>query len=171
MPEEPKAEETAKTIGTKEMADMASLYHVPMSEGTIKGIAGEGEVPPEKAKAFEEYLKTAAQGLYPSLAPQIAAGIPTGHLLDPYRQVAKQMLGENFEPDFINDHKSAAALNASTDPKTGRPTPMTLDQWKQHIMSEPKFGWGYTKEAHDRVNTILENLKAGLEAPVQRSAQ
>lgn len=161
MPEE-KAP-TKESMTPSKMQELAHLYQVPMSEGTLKQIAGDGEVSPEKANAFEEYLKTAAQGLYPAFAPQIAAGIPTAHLLDPYRQVGKQMLGENFEPDFVNDLKSSAALNGSTDPKTGRPIPMTLDQWRQHIMNEPSFGWGYTPQAHQRVNSILAMLKQGLD--------
>ena len=107
MPEE-KVEE--KTMGVSDMKDLAHKYQVPMAESTLREIVGEGGVTPAKANAFEEYLKTTAQGLYPAFAPQIAAGIPTAHLLDPYRQIGKQTLGEQFEPDFINDHKSAAAL-------------------------------------------------------------
>ena len=163
MPDEKPVQSEEKTMGPSEMEALANLYQVPVSKGTLKQIVGDGEVAPEKSKAFEEYLKTSAQGLYPSLAPQIAAGIPTAHLLDPYRQIGKQMLGENFEPDFINDVKSSAALHGSTDEKTGRPVPMTLEQWKQHIMSEPGFGWGYTAQAHERVNSMLSMLKQGLE--------
>jgi hypothetical protein len=74
------------------LKDLAHNYHVPMSDETLKAIADKG-VDPKKMQAFEEYLKTAAQGLYPTLAPQIAAGIPTGYLLDPYRQLGKQVLG------------------------------------------------------------------------------
>jgi len=143
---------------------MADMYHVPISDGTIKDIAGENPTP-EKAKAFEDYLKVSAQGLFPTLAPQIAAGIPTANLLDPYRQLGKQMLGENFTPDFVNDPKASVALTGGVHPETGRPAPMSLDQWKQHLMTEPGFGWGYTKQAHERVNMLLENLRQGLEAP------
>jgi hypothetical protein len=159
------AEETTEqkpSIGLPEMKDLAHKYQVPVSDGTLKEIVGEGDVAPEKATAFEEYLKTAAQGLYPSFAPQIAAGIPTAHLLDPYRQVGKQMLGENFDPDFLNSPLASAALNGSTDPKTGRSVPMTLDQWRNHIMKEPGFGWGYTNDAHQRVQMVLNNLKEGM---------
>jgi len=156
-------EETApQALGPDHFMQMAHNYQVPVSQGTVQQIIGESGTP-EKAKAFEEYLKTSAQGLYPAFAPQIAAGIPTAFLLDPYRQTAKQMLGENFEPDFANDAKSSAALHGGRDEKTGRPTPMSLDQWRTHIMSEPGFGWGRTPDAHQRVNTILNTLKSGLE--------
>ena len=156
-------EETApQALGADHFMQMAHNYQVPVSEGTIQQIVGDNATP-EKAKSFEDYLKTSAQGLYPSFAPQIAAGIPTAFLLDPYRQTAKQMLGENFEPDFLNDAKASAALTGGRDEKTGRPIPMSLDQWRSHIMAEPGFGLGYTKDAHERVNTMLATLKSGLE--------
>lgn len=150
-----------KVMGSSELAQMAHNYQVPMSEETIKQIAGDG-ADAGRVGAFENYLKTAAQGLYPSFAEQIANGIPTAYLLDPYRQVAKQMLGENFEPDFVNDAKSQAALMGSRDPKTGRPVPMSIGEWQDHIRNEPAFGWAYTPEAHARAEMMLGNLKKGL---------
>ena len=154
-------EEIKETVAPERFAQMAHDYQVPISNETIKQIAGDG-ADPSKAKAFEEYLKTTAQGLYPSFAPQIAAGIPTAYLLEPYRQTAKKILGENFEPDFANDPKSAAALMGGRDEKTGRPVPMNLEEWKQHIRTEPGFGWGYTEEAHDHVNSILATAQQAL---------
>lgn len=165
--EKPTQSTESAPITTGHLKEMAARYMVPMSEGTIKEIAGEGNVEPSRAKAFEEYLKTTAKGLYPSFASHIDSGIPTANLLDPYRQVGKQMLGENFEPDFVNDPKSAAALRGGSDPKTGAPVPMTLDQWRQHIKQEDSFGWGYTSEAHATVNTMLSTLKSALEAPAR----
>jgi hypothetical protein len=161
------AQETApaeKTMTAKDLMNMAEMYHVPMSEGTVKQIAGES-VTPEKASAFEEYVKTAAQGLYPTLAPQIKAGIPTAYLLDPYRQIAKQKLGDDFEPNFQSDPKATAALTGGTDPQTGRPVPMSLDQWKQHIMTEPSFGYDKTPEAIDRARQVVQSMQAGFERP------
>lgn len=145
-----------------QMKDMAAKYMVPMAESTLKEIAGIGNDATKTVGAFEDYLKTTASGLFPTFAPQIQSGIPTAHLLEPYRQVAKQMLGDEFEPDFVNDIKSAAVLHGAMDEKTGRPVPMTLGQWQQHIMKEPGFNWGYTPQAHERVNTILNTLKQGL---------
>jgi hypothetical protein len=145
-----------KPMTDKDLMNMAELYHVPMSESTVKQIAGEN-VTPEKAKAFEEYVKTTAIGLYPTLATQIKAGIPTAYLLDPYRQIAKQKLGEDFEPNFQSDPKATAALSGGSDPATGRPAPMSLDQWKQHIMNEPGFGYDKTPEA---INTARQSMEA-----------
>ena len=77
----------AKPMSANDLMTMANNYHVPMSQGTLQSIVGDTpEVSPEKATAFEGYVKTTAAGLYPTLAPQINAGIPTSFLLDPYRR-------------------------------------------------------------------------------------
>ena len=158
-----KATETAtvtKPATATDLGKIAELYHVPMSQGTIDDIAKDG-VTPEKSKAFEEYIKTTAHGLYPTLAPQIAAGIPTSYLLDPYRQVAKQKLGTEFEPNFQTDPKAIAALTGSTDPKTGRAAPMSLEEWKQHIMTHPGFEYDKTPEAIARAHEVMQGLQQG----------
>ena len=160
MTDKPLAEETqatpAKSMTPADMKQLAHDYAVPMSEGTLKQIAE--DMTPAKAQAFEEYLKTTAQGLYPSLAPQIAAGIKTAYLLDPYRQVAKQMLGEQAEPDFMTDPKASAALSGGHDPKTGRPVPMSLDEWKGHIRSNPGFGYQDTPAAQEQMQSLAQGL-------------
>jgi hypothetical protein len=147
MEEQKKTEE--KPVDLKQIAE---LYHVPMSEQSLAEVGK--DMTPEKAKAFEEYIKMQAQGLYPTLAPQIKAGIPTGYLLEPYRQVAKQKLGEAFEPNFQTDPAAIAALSGGTDPASGRPAPMSLDQWKQHLMTEPSFGYDKTPEAVQRAQQV-----------------
>lgn len=154
---EDKKPEAEKEHTVADLKRMAHDYAVPMSDGTLDKIAAEG-LTPEKVKAFEEYIKTTAQGLYPTLAPQIKAGIPTAYLIDPYRQVAKQMLGEDHEMDFSADPKATAALSGGTDPMTGRPAPMSLDQWKGHIRSHPGFGWQQTPAAHEEAANIVSGL-------------
>ena len=153
-----KPEAEAKPMTTDDFKKLAEDYAVPISDGTIEKIVGKGEPNPEKEKAFIDYLKTTAIGLYPTLATQIKAGIPTSYLLDPYRQVAKQMLGEDHEPNFATDPKASAALSGGSDPETGRPAPMSLDGWKQHIMSHPGFEWGKTPAAHEMVDNVLQSL-------------
>ena len=160
----PKAEEGKSEVALAQEAELFAQTHmVPMSEGTMKTItAGIDEA---KLEAFKEYIKTTAQGLYPTFAKQIAAGIPTAHLVEPYRQVGKQMLGENFNPDFIADPKSAMALTGGMDPNTERPAPMNLQQWKQHIINHDDFGYAYTPAAHQTANQIIEALNKGFSQP------
>lgn len=153
-----------KQMSVGDLRQMAEMYHVPISDSTLDGIAKDG-VTPEKASAFEEYVKTTAKGLYPTLAKQIDAGIPTAYLLDPYRQVAKQKLGEAYEPNFQTDPSAIAALTGGTDPTTGRPAPMSLEDWKQHIMTDPSFGYDKTPEAMGKAQQIIQALQKGFSNP------
>jgi len=158
----PKAEGNSAQLA-QQAKDFADLHLVPMSEGSIKSITqGMDEA---KLQAFQEYIKSTAQGLYPTFAKQIAAGIPTAHLVEPYRQVGKQMLGDQFEPDFVADPKSAMALTGGVDPATERPAPMSLQQWKQHIISHDNFGYAYTPAAHETANQIIEAINKGFSQP------
>jgi len=134
-------------------------YHVPVSEETLNGVlASHAASGGDAAKSFTDYVKTTAQGLYPTFAPQIAAGIPTAYLLDPYRQVGKQVLGEQFEPNFQGDPKMRVALEGSRDPQTGRPVPMTLNEWMMHLKSEPSFGWAQTPQGQEAMNTVRTKI-------------
>jgi len=150
-----------KPLTVADLKNMAHNYQVPMSDETIKQVAGEGAVDPTKAKAFEQYLQTAAQGLYPTFAPQIKAGIPTAYLLDPYRQVGKQVLGDQFEPDFVGNSAHAKALSGAIDPQTGRPAPMSLDQWKQHLKTDESFGWSETPDGKAATSKVLQAIHNG----------
>ena len=155
-------EPVAEPMTVEQLASLAHDYQVPMSEETLKAIVGDGkEANPEKVQAFEAYLKEAAAGLFPTMAPQIRAGIKTGYLLDPYRQVGKRVLGDQFEPDFVGDPRSSAALSGGRDPKTGRPVPMTLDEWKQHLMAEPSFGWIKTAAGQRNLRSVMDAIRAG----------
>lgn len=152
--------EQPRTVG--DLANLADLYHVPMSHGTLQQLGDEhGNVTPEKHAAFEDYLKTAAQGLYPTFAKQIAAGIPTGHLLDPYRQIAKIQLGDHVEPNF-HDPMWEAALSGGRD-KDGKPQPMGLAEWKSHLRTSPDYGFHETPQGQQMMSKGLDALKQAFE--------
>ena len=150
-------EEKLPTVA--DLKKQAHDQHVPISDGTLESIGK--DMTPQKATAFEEYLKMTASGLYPTLSKQIMAGIKVGHLIDPYRQVFKQMVGDQHEPNFQTDPRFTAALQGGTDPETGHPAPMSLDQWRQHIQNEPTFGWQNTPQAHAQANNFINALHQG----------
>lgn len=154
MPKPNPAVDTMRTI--------AHNYHVPFSEQTLHDIAGtSGDTSDDTLKSFEEHVKTVAQGLYPTLAPQIKAGIPTAYLLDPYRQVGKRVLGEHFEPDFIGDSRHAMALSGGVEPQTGRPAPMGLNEWTHYLKSEPTFGWIKTPDGQRNLKQVVDAINEG----------
>jgi hypothetical protein len=151
-----------EVVHTKaDLSKVAHDYHIPISDGTFDSIA-EGGVDGAKLSAFEDYAKTTAKGLYPTIAKQIDGGIKPAYLLDPYRQVAKMKLGEDVEPDFVTDPKWSAALSGGTDIETGHPAPMTLDAWKAHLQTEPGFGWDKNPKAIANAHETMQKIGAGL---------
>ena len=143
----------------KEVSDpirkIADDYVIPMSDNSIKewGDSKDGE------KNFKEYAVQVACGLYPTFAPQIQTGLPTRVLLDPYVQVAEQVLGNMMSEPNWSDPKWGKALQGGMDPKTGRPVPMMLDEWRKFLMTDPGHGWDKTPEAHGRANDFVDAFK------------
>ena len=151
-----------KPMSMNDMKSVLHDYHVPMSDGSLQKLLGESEgLVGDKANAFVEHVKMTAQGLFPTLATQIKAGIPTAVLLDPYRQVGKQILGEQFEPDFIGDTRHAQAIQGSIDPATSRPAPMNLNKWGQYLRTEPTLGWHSTPDGQRRIQKIVDAIHEG----------
>jgi hypothetical protein len=144
----------AKRFTPDDVVNMLHMYHVPMSNDTINAMADpDGTIHPDRIKSLEEYVKNVAQGLFPTLAPHIKAGIPTAYLVDPYRQVAKMLIGEHVEPDFIGDPKWGMALTGGQD-KDGRRIPMGLDEWKQHMMRSRDYGYQHTDAAREHAQKV-----------------
>jgi hypothetical protein len=151
---------TAKPEGPATVAQMKQAAHdwmVPFSNGTLDKLHAE-KVP---LTAFDEMAKQMAIGLYPTAAKQLQAGIKTAFLLDPYRQVAKQTLGEDTEPDFANDPRFTPALDGGMDPATQHPTMMSLSQFKSHLMSDPTTGYGNTPQAMTQAHQLVNALHDG----------
>jgi len=142
-----------------EIERVAKDYVIPISDEAMKEWAKAG---PEE---FKKYAEQVAMGLYPTFAPQIQQGIPTRVLLDPYIQVAQQVLGPVMSNPNWSDPKWSAALQGGIDPKTGRPIPMTLDEWRKHLMQSPGHGWEYSPQAHDRASQFNKIINDAFTQP------
>lgn len=165
-PEEQEGQEPAREPMTaRDLAQMAQDYHVPMTTQTIDAIVGDGkEISPERATAFEDYIRRQAAGLYPTMAPQLATGLKTSDLLEPYRQIGKQVLGQQYEPDFQTNSHDRAALEGGADPSTGRPIPMTLSQWQAHLKSDPFYGYQSSPRGQQEQAAVKQRILQGLGA-------
>ena len=158
------AEKPAEPMTLKDLIQMAEDYHVPMTRKAVESIVGdEKEIPPAKAAAFEDYVKRQAQGLFPGMAPQIQAGMKTSDLLEPYRQVGKQVLGDSYEPNFQTNPHDRAALQGAQD-ATGHPTPMSLDQWQAHLKSDPAYNYSSTEKGRAETADMKQRILAGLQS-------
>ena len=119
-------------------------------------------------KQFQEQ----AQGLYPSLASQIAQGQTVQNLVTPYFNVAEALTGVPASTMMADNQSGGVSvwskfLNAANAPgltanpsatgnpsasgtsSTAGPQMMTMDQWKQYIMQTPSYGFQNTQGAKD----------------------
>jgi hypothetical protein len=150
MPERPAASPEGKK--PDEIRKIAEDYVIPISDEAIATWAK------STSEDFKKYAEQVSSGLFPTFAPQIQQGIPTKILLDPYVQVAQQALGAAMEEPNWTDPKWNAALQGSLDPKTGRPVPMTLDEWRKFLVQSPDHGWDKTDQAHNLANDFADKL-------------
>ena len=132
---------------------IADDYVIPISDEAIKTWAKQGD-----EKSFKTYAQQVAIGLYPTFAAQIQMGMPTRILLDPYIQVAEQVLGEQKDEPNWSDPKWNAALQGSKDPKTGRPVPMTLDEWRKFLRQHPGHKFVETPQAMEMAHKFGADL-------------
>ena len=161
---EPKAatpETEDKPATVNDLRKLASDYYVPMSDGTLSAMA-QGGVDSSKLAAFEDHVKETAKGLFPTWAKQIDAGLKPVNLLDPYTQMAQAKLGDGLQPDYATDPKWRAAMTGGSDPATGAPAPMSLNQWNEHIQTDPGFGWDKTPQAINQAHQVMQKIGQGL---------
>jgi hypothetical protein len=102
---------------------------------------------------FENWVRSQAKGLYPSLAADIDRGMDVDTLSGPYRQVAMNTLG--LSPDQINfaDPKWNAALNF--DDGKGRRM-MTLFEWGEHLRRDEQYGYDRTPDARGKAYQMVD---------------
>lgn len=126
---------------------------------------------------FTAYVQGQAAAMYPQFATQIKQGITTNTLLDPYAQVAASVLGFGSVSGTGNSVSAAAqgdasaslnidwskpqwqkALQGGTNPDTGGPAPMSLDQWRSTLITDPSYGWAKTDDAKNMGAGIADHL-------------
>ena len=127
--------------------------------------------------AFKQYAQQTSAGLYPTFSPQILQGVTPKTLLDPYSQLAASLLGYGSTPNSTgqstvnqaldaqaslginyNDPKWRVLIDGGRNPETGAPAPMSLDQARQTIISDPQYGWQNTSGAQDLASHVSDQL-------------
>ena len=126
--------------------------------------------------AATKHFQEQAQGLYPALSSQIAAGQTVQNLVAPYMNVAEAVTGvpaatmtadmstggvskwSAFLQGGTNPSGSTQVNNATGKAATTQPQMMTLDQWKTYLMQTPSYGFQNTQGARD----MAEQLSAAI---------
>ena len=153
----------------EDIKQAALQYQIPVTDGQISsmvsaGLATASVAYPASAatdvenKAIQQFQEQ-AQGLYPTLAAQIKAGNTVQNLTAPYLTVAQAVTGVPSSTMMTEQQggglsKWSNFLQGGTDPKSGQPTTMTLDQWKKTLMQDPQYGFQKTQGAQDMAEQL-----------------
>lgn len=134
----------------------ALSYGIPLADGQLSQYvktalqgATVASMYVAKQSAIDQYTKIfqdQASSLYPTIAPQIQAGIPVSTIVQPYNSLTQQYTGKDAASILTDPtDQYSKFLQGGQDPKTGAPTMMSLDQWKKTLMSDPSYGFQNTQ--------------------------
>jgi hypothetical protein len=109
---------------------------------------------------FRQYVQQQAMSQFPEFTNQIAQGIKTQTLVDPYAQLAASLLGYGAvsgqgQASIPQMQDATASLGINwNDPKWNRflkggadGRPMSMDQARQIIITDPQYNWASTDMA------------------------
>lgn len=114
---------------------------------------------------FGTQLAQQAKSLYgsnPDLSAALDRGQTISQFMTPYANVASQRLGQDPSTIDWTDPKWNAALTGTTDPASGRTTPMSLMQWQRTIMTNPIYGWSTSQDGVSQSTQGAKVLAQGL---------
>lgn len=172
-PNDPRNPPGAASDMYQEVLASANAYGIPVASADItkwvtdgiKNSAGDSysiaQAATDTAAAATTTFQEQAAGLYPNLANQIKAGQTVSTLIAPYNSITSELTG--VPTTTLSDPGSAPGgvtgqyykfLQGGTAPPAGTtsassgaqsPGMMTLDQWKQYVMSTPSYGFQNTQ--------------------------
>jgi hypothetical protein len=136
------------------LQQLSSAYLVPLSRHTLNHWTRqvlEGVMQPQD---FENYVKTQAESLYPTLKGALRQGQTVADYLNPYAELAAQTL--EIAPGQINwfHPKWAKALNTTT--PDGQRAPMSLSDWGSYLRSLPEYK--HTQQADQQGASFALNI-------------
>jgi hypothetical protein len=133
----------------------ANKYGVPLSDNAADEWAQKIATGQAFQTDFENWARSQAKSLYPSLAADIDQGLDVKTIVDPYVQVAVSTLGINNQTVDFADPKWNAALNF--DDGKGRRM-MTLFEWGEHLRKDERYGYDQTPGARDKAYRMVSDL-------------
>jgi hypothetical protein len=110
--------------------------------------------------AFEQFLKAQAVKNYPWMGEQINEGVTPNQIIAPYANAASQILEiapTVAQTDLTGNGKLAFALGQKN-PKTNQTEPMSVADFRQQLMTDPKYGYQYTNQAQQAAWTTGAEL-------------
>lgn len=194
-PNDPRNPPGAASTMYQDILQSANDYGIPVASADImnwvtngiKTTAGDSysiaQAASGTAAAAATHYQTLAEGLYPTLAPQIQSGQKVSDLISPYNSITAQYTG--VASSTLNDPGAAPGgptgkyysfLQGGRDPQTNAPTMQTMDEWRKTLMQDPKYGFQNTQAARDMASQMSSailnlfgkvNTMGGTSTPIQ----
>lgn len=160
----------------QQFTTLAHQYLVPMSQETINQRAalaaqegGTYQVKDNEIADFQQTVQKQAASLYSTFATQINKGVSTQTLLNPYAEVAARTLGYGGTSSTTQTAMDALGITwmqpkwnpaiSGGKSATGKmPAPMSLTQWRAHLITTPQYGWQHTNTAQQMKLSVGQNL-------------
>lgn len=134
----------------------ANNYGLKLSQDSLNNWVSGIATGQATQQSFQQYALETAKSLFPAISSQLDAGSTFQDIVDPFRNVAAQILEIN--PEFIDftEPKWAAAI---TNPdKSGMQRMMTYSEWGDYLRKTPSFGYEYTSSAQERAFDVANRL-------------
>jgi hypothetical protein len=103
--------------------------------------------------ALIQKAQVAAKGQYSHLSDQIDAGLTLDDIFANYKRYAASILQK--DPSQI-DFTNPLYAEAFGSKETGQ---LSLNDWTRKLKSDSRYGWQFTDEANQQVNSVVSTLE------------
>jgi hypothetical protein len=138
------------------LKNTANEYGVTLSEPVLTKWLTEIATGQQTKETYQTYILETAKKLFPSISGQLDTGQTFQQIIDPYRNVASQILEINPETINFLDPKWTKAI--SLPEQNGQQRSMTFSEWGDYLRQERSFGYEYTSQAQQRAYAVANDL-------------
>lgn len=137
--------------------EIAASYGVSVSDLEFSQLVEKFALGRENEESLTSAFQTRATALFPAISERLMAGETFADIVEPYRNRASQILGQDFSAsDFMDNDSFAQAVTFTGD--DGKQRPMTYTEWGQYLRSNREFGYEYTDEAQGRAYQVANRI-------------
>jgi len=137
--------------------EIAGSYGVSVSDLEFSQLVEKFALGRENEESLTSAFQTRATALFPAISERLMAGETFANIVEPYRNRASQILGQDFSAsDFMDNDSFAQAVTYMGD--DGKQRPMTYTEWGQYLRSNREFGYEYTEEAQGRAYQVANRI-------------
>lgn len=134
----------------------ANAYGLKLSDEMLNRWTSAIATGRETKERFQQYAVNTAKNLFPAISAQLDTGLTFQDIVDPFRNVAAQILEINPDSiDFIDPKFARAISNVD---QSGQQRMMSFSEWGDYLRTERSFGYEYTSDAQQRAFKVGNDL-------------